>query len=91
MRVEFALSLQQQHLVWGLTAIRKIVHWRAPSTLEQYVQELGRAGRDNSPSDACILYSSPGRHVDGSIKLCREPRKMSQATSIKKLFVFFKH
>lgn len=35
--------------------IRVIIHWGAPSSLEQYVQETGRAGRDSQPSKA-ILY-----------------------------------
>ncbi|MFW5926118.1 MAG: RecQ family ATP-dependent DNA helicase [Myxococcota bacterium] len=38
--------------------IRYIVHYQAPGSLEQYVQEAGRAGRDGKPSD-CILLFDP--------------------------------
>ncbi|HJL16109.1 MAG TPA: RecQ family ATP-dependent DNA helicase [Sandaracinaceae bacterium LLY-WYZ-13_1] len=38
--------------------IRYIVHFQAPGSLEQYVQEAGRAGRDGKPS-RCILLFDP--------------------------------
>ena len=39
--------------------IRRIVHWGMPTTLEEYVQETGRAGRDGQASIA-ILYRGNG-------------------------------
>lgn len=39
--------------------IRRIIHWGMPSTLEEYVQETGRSGRDGNPSEA-ILYRRKG-------------------------------
>lgn len=38
--------------------IRYIVHYQVPGSLEQYVQESGRAGRDGKRSD-CILLFDP--------------------------------
>jgi ATP-dependent DNA helicase RecQ len=38
--------------------IRSIVHFQAPGSLEQYVQEAGRAGRDGKPA-RCILLFDP--------------------------------
>ena len=35
--------------------IRTIMHWGVPSTIEEYVQETGRAGRDGEYAEA-ILY-----------------------------------
>jgi ATP-dependent DNA helicase RecQ len=38
--------------------IRYILHYQAPGSLEQYVQEMGRAGRDGRPAH-CILLFDP--------------------------------
>ena len=35
--------------------IRFIIHWTVTGTLEEYCQEIGRAGRDRKPSE-CILF-----------------------------------
>ena len=45
-----------------------IYHWRPPSSLEQYVQESGRAGRDNKPSKAVLLYGNPSQFVEQEVK-----------------------
>ena len=37
--------------------IRRIIHWSCLSTIEEYVQETGRADRDGAPSVA-ILYTA---------------------------------
>lgn len=39
--------------------IRFVIHYHLPASLESYVQEIGRAGRDGRPSCA-ILMVSPG-------------------------------
>jgi ATP-dependent DNA helicase RecQ len=39
--------------------IRYVVHYQVPGSLEQYVQEAGRAGRDGRPAH-CVLLFDPG-------------------------------
>lgn len=40
-------------------AIRRVVHYGAPQTIEHYVQQCGRAGRDGDASE-CIAFVKPG-------------------------------
>ena len=41
--------------------IRTVVHWGPSRDIESYVQEIGRAGRDQLPACAVLLYTS--RHL----------------------------
>lgn len=37
--------------------VRKVIHWEIPSSLENYLQEVWRAWRDNQESNCYILYN----------------------------------
>lgn len=37
--------------------IRHVIHFQLPTSIEGYVQEVGRAGRDGKPSLATLLYA----------------------------------
>ncbi len=43
--------------------IRYIIHHQAPASLEQYVQEAGRAGRDGRRADCILLYDPDDRGI----------------------------
>ena len=43
--------------------IRYIVHYQSPASLEQYVQEAGRAGRDGRRADCVLLYDPKDREI----------------------------
>jgi ATP-dependent DNA helicase RecQ len=43
--------------------IRYIVHYQTPASLEQYVQEAGRAGRDGNKANCILLYDEKDRDI----------------------------
>jgi bloom syndrome protein len=71
--------------------VRMIFHWGPPSTLEEYSQETGRAGRDNKPSKAVLLYGKGGRHIDKDMKTYAENKTSCRRHMMFKNFLFYEH
>lgn len=52
--------------------VRWVVHYQAPQTLPEYVQEVGRGGRDGQLAEAMTLASEPTGFIDPFDKQRRE-------------------
>ena len=48
--------------------IRRIIHWGLPTTLEEYVQETGRSGRDGENAVAILYRGVGGRKATAKVK-----------------------
>ncbi|MEO0866878.1 MAG: ATP-dependent DNA helicase RecQ [Cyanobacteria bacterium J06642_11] len=57
----FGMGINHPHVRW-------VCHFHAPSTLSEYVQEIGRGGRDGKPADALTLVSEPTGWLDPTDK-----------------------
>jgi ATP-dependent DNA helicase RecQ len=53
--------------------IRYIVHYQAPGSLEQYVQEVGRAGRDGRPAHCILLFDPADLEVQERLQALSRP------------------
>jgi ATP-dependent DNA helicase RecQ len=46
--------------------VRWVIHYQVPLLLSEYIQEVGRGGRDRQPADAISLVSEPTGWLDSS-------------------------
>lgn len=51
--------------------IRRVFHHGPPRSVEEYVQETGRAGRDGTQSHAILLYGKPSNFVTKEVRVYR--------------------
>ncbi|HEU4620477.1 MAG TPA: RecQ family ATP-dependent DNA helicase [Gammaproteobacteria bacterium] len=53
--------------------IRYIVHYQVPGSLEQYVQEAGRAGRDGRPAQCILLFDAADLEIQKRLQALGRP------------------
>jgi ATP-dependent DNA helicase RecQ len=53
--------------------IRYILHYQAPGSLEQYVQEVGRAGRDGHPAHCILLFDAADMEIQERLQAMSRP------------------
>ena len=55
--------------------IRFVIHYAVPDSIETYVQETGRAGRDGKPARAILFYRLEDRRVQSYFLGGKYPRR----------------
>lgn len=69
--------------------ITRIINWGAPTTLEELVQETGRAGRDESEAEAILYYGQgANKYISKEMKVYRENQAERRRTLLFKDFLF---
>ena len=48
--------------------IIRVINWGPPPTLEDLLQQSGRAGRDGTQSEAILYYVKPGKNTSSAVK-----------------------
>ncbi len=71
--------------------IRAVYHYNLPKSLENYSQEIGRAGRDNAPSICQMLFCSDDLNVLENFIYGDTPDKLALSGLMEELFSQSEH
>ena len=81
--VSFGMGIDKQN-------IRKVIHYGACKNIEDYVQEVGRAGRDGQPSE-CFLFYTDGDFVINKLLISSIPDNKYQSHQYDLFDTFIKY
>ena len=68
----------------------RIINYGTPSTLEELVQELGRAGRDGSPAEAILYHKVVGKKITDAATAYGTNQTVCRQSLLFKEFLFSK-
>lgn len=68
--------------------ITRVINWGLPSTLEDLVQEMGRAGRDGSQAEAILYVRDTGKSVSKAVKEYAENKSVCRRSLLYRDFLF---
>ena len=71
--------------------IREVIHWGPPSDLEQYAQEIGRAGRDGKDSVAVLMFDKVSRYTKQAMRLYAECKAECRRKKLLSHFIQYEH
>lgn len=71
--------------------VRQVIHWSPPSDVEQYIQEIGRAGRDRNDSSAILLFDKPNRFTQKSMREYAENKTECRRLNLFSHFIKYEH
>ena len=69
--------------------IEQVIHWGPPSDLEQYAQEVGRAGRKGQQSVAILKVKTFSRHIQLSMKNYCKNKDKCRRTKLYENFIMY--
>jgi ATP-dependent DNA helicase RecQ len=56
-KVRFVVATIALGMGLDAPSIRKVIHFKSPTSIEKYLQETGRAGRDGQPAEVILYYN----------------------------------
>lgn len=71
--------------------VHQVIHWGVPCSIEQYVQEIGRAGRDGVHSQAILIMRRLSVHTETLMKQYVENKSNCRRLQLFKPFLMYEN